>query len=261
MFRALSSAASGMDAQELRVSVIANNLANINTQGYKKSRADFQDLMYDKITPAGAQTGEGTATPTPLEIGQGVRPVGTVRMFTMGQQKSTNRVLDISIEGSGFFQIQLPDGNIAYSRDGSFRLDANGQVVTGDGFALLPNVTIPLGIEQYMVGKDGSVSQVDPGSTAKTNLGQIQLATFANPAGLDARGGNMFLKTPASGEPTVGPPGTNGMGRLLSGFLEMSNVKTVEEMVNLIAAQRAYETNSRVIKAADDMLRSTATLK
>jgi len=261
MFRALSSAATGMHAQEKRVGSIANNIANVNTAGYRKSRVEFQDMLYDKLSPAGAVTGEGTQKPTGFEIGQGVKAVGTLRDFSLGEFRPTGRVLDLAIEGDGFFQVQRPDGEILYTRDGSFKLDSQKRVVNSDGFPIEPAVTLPDGFDQFMVSKDGRVSIVNKGDTEPTEVGQIQLVSFSNASGLEAMGGNLFQKTPASGEPTIGPPGSQGVGFLLSGFTETSNVQMVEEMVEMISAQRAYESNSRVVKAADEMLRTAAQIK
>ena len=261
MFRALSSAATGMDAQEKQVQSIANNIANVNTTGFKKQRVEFQDLLYDTLTPPGAKTSEQTQSPTGLQIGQGVRTVGTVREFSMGSVQATNRVFDVAIEGAGFFKIKMPDGNFGYTRAGSFQLNAQGQMVTPEGYELDPGVVIPAGVKQVHIAGDGNVSATFAGDTAVTELGTITLSDFSNPTGLQAIGHNLYSASPSSGEPMDVPPGTQGVGTLLSGHLETANVKVVDEMVQLIAAQRAYESNSRVIKAADQMLRSTANLK
>jgi len=261
MFRALSSAATGMNAQETRVALIAHNLANVNTQGFKKSRAEFQDLLYDKVRAAGAQTSEQTQAPIGIEIGQGVKTAGTLRDFSMGDYKATLAALDLAIEGNGFFQVTMPDGETAYTRDGGFKLDSQGMIVTRDGNPLEPNIVLPVLSKDFVISRQGIVSVVQPGSTDVTTVGQIQLANFVNPAGLEAKGNNIFMKTAASGEPIAGSPGTQGLGFIMSGYQESSNVKVVEEMVDMIQAQRSYESNSRVIKAADEMLRTTANLK
>ncbi len=260
MFRALSSAATGMNAQETRVALIAHNLANVNTQGFKKSRAEFQDLLYDKVRAAGAQTSEQTQSPIGIEIGQGVKTAGTLRDFSQGDYRGTLNALDLAVDGNGLFQITLPSGETAYTRDGGFKLDSQGMIVTRDGNPLEPAIVLPLAAE-FSVSPLGIVSVMPANSTDVVNAGQVQLANFVNPAGLEAKGGNLFMKTPASGEPVVGPPGTQGLGMIMSGYQEGSNVKVVEEMVEMIQAQRSYEGNSRVIKAADEMLRNAANIK
>lgn len=261
MFRALSSAATGMEAQEKKVETIANNIANVNTTGFKKQRVEFQDLLYDTITPAGAKTSEQTSSPTGLQIGQGVRTVGSVREFSMGSLQATNRVFDMAIEGSGFFKIKLPDGEPAYTRAGSFQLNGQGQLVTPEGMELDPGIVVPAGIKQIHVAGDGTVTATQAGDTAATEIGSITISDFVNSSGLQAIGHNLYRPTPSSGEAIEATPGTQGLGTILSGHLETANVKVVDEMVQLIAAQRAYESNSRVIKAADEMLRSTASLR
>ena len=261
MFRALSSAATGMEAQEKKVETIANNIANVNTTGFKKQRVEFQDLLYDPLTPAGAKTSEQTQSPTGLQIGQGVRSVATVREFSMGSLQNTNRVFDMAIEGSGFFKVKMPDGEPAYTRAGTFQLSKDGQLVTPEGMELDPSIVIPVGIDQVFVGADGTITSTQAGDTAVTEIGKITIANFVNASGLQAVGHNLYRASPASGEPIEGTPGTQGLGTILSGHLETANVKVVDEMVQLIAAQRAYESNSRVIKAADEMLRSTASLR
>jgi flagellar basal-body rod protein FlgG len=261
MFRALSSAATGMSAQELRVSMISNNLANVSSAGYKKSRAEFQDLLYDKIRAPGAKTSDQTSAPIGIEVGQGVKVAGTLRDFSLGEFRQSSNALDMAIEGNGFFQIQLPNGETAYTRDGSFKLDSQGNLVTRDGYSLEPSMTMPAQAKHWNISKSGVVSAVQAGSHDSVEVGQIQLANFVNPAGLDALGGGVFARTEAAGDPVVGIPGMNGAGFVMSGFQEMSNVKVIEEMVDMIQAQRAYESNSRVIKTADEMLRTTASLK
>lgn len=262
MFRALSTAATGMEAQQTTVNVISNNLANVNTAGFKKSRAEFQDLLYETVRPAGGKTSDNTQTPNAIEIGQGVRTVATHRQFTMGDMKVSGNVLDLAIEGSGFFQIVQPDGEVAFTRDGQFKLDNQGRLVNSQGYLLEPSVSVPAGLVQIMVGPDGRVSGLnDTASVTSVELGQIQTANFANPSGLRALGRNLYIPTPASGDAVVSVPGQPGYGSIASGYVEMSNVKVVEEMVDLIAAQRAYETNSKVVKAADEMLRSASSIR
>ena len=261
MFRALSSAATGMEAQEKKLEIIANNIANVNTTGFKKQRVEFQDLLYDNLTAAGSKTSDDTESPGGIQIGQGVRTVGTIREFSMGSLQATNRVYDLAIEGSGFFKIQMPDGTFGYTRAGSFQLSSEGKLVTPEGFPLDPEIVVPAGIGQVHVAADGTVSATYKGDTSVTELGSITLTDFSNPSGLQAMGHNLYTTTPSSGDPIESTPGAQGVGTILSGHLETANVKVVDEMVQLIAAQRAYESNSRVIRAADEMLRSTANLK
>lgn len=260
MMRALYTSATGMIAQQFHMDVVSNNLANVNTVGFKKSRADFQDLLYQNIRPAGATVAEGAQVPAPLEVGLGVRPVATVTLFTTGAFQQTGSPLDIAIEGDGFFKIQTPAGP-AYTRDGAFKVDAQGNMVNSDGYKLQPDIRIPEGAQQISVGKDGTVSAVVGGAAEPTNLGQITLVRFTNPAGLSHAGGNAYLATAASGQPAEGTPGAEGFGSIAQGTLEMSNVQIVEEMVNMITAQRAYETNSKAIQTADDMLGTANNLK
>ena len=261
MFRALSSAATGMSAQELRVSVISNNLANVNTTGFKKSRAEFQDLLYDKIVTSGNLTSDQTRAPVGIEIGQGVRTSGTVREFSLGDLRETGHNLDLAIDGDGLFQIQLPDGRMAYTRDGAFKMSPEGQLVNNDGYALEPSIVLPSLTNRLQISKDGTVSATTSGSTEVREVAKIQIVNFMNPSGLETMGGNLFLQSPASGEPIVTNAGQEGTGFILAGYVESSNVKVIEEMVNMISAQRAYETNSRIIKAADQMMRTTSQLK
>ena len=260
MMRALYTSATGMIAQQFHMDVVANNLANVNTVGFKKSRADFQDLLYQTIRPAGAAVSEGAQAPAPLEVGLGVRPVTTVAQFSTGAFQQTGNNLDVAIEGTGFFKIQTPSG-VAYTRDGSFKLDGQGALVNSDGYKLVPDIRIPDGGQQISIGKDGTVSAIPPGQSEPTVVGQITLARFTNPAGLSHLGGNAFAPSPASGAPVEGTPGAEGLGGLAQGSLEMSNVQIVEEMVNMITAQRAYEVNSKSIQAADDMLQTANNLR
>jgi flagellar basal-body rod protein FlgG len=254
MIRALYSAASGMTAQQINVDNIANNLANANTVGYKARRTQFQDLLYQTAIQPGAAAGSQTTVPTGLQVGLGTRPSSNQISFTQGTFSLTNNPLDMVIEGKGFFQIRRPSGELAYTRDGSFHLDKDGNIVTSDGDALEPQITIPADAQVITIATDGTVSYTQPGQTAAQLAGQIQLANFQNPAGLNGLGRNLYSPTEASGEATVANPGgQEGLGSLLQGYQEQSNVSVVEEFINLIAAQRGYEANSKVVKAADEM--------
>jgi flagellar basal-body rod protein FlgG len=241
-----------MSAQEMRVSVIANNLANIQTSGFKRSQVDFQDLVYMQVKPAGTES-----TPTGLEIGNGVRTSSTTKVFTQGEMESTKRPLDLAIEGDGFFKVKTRNGPDRYTRDGSFRTDANGDLVTAGGYLLDPPIQIPPDWKEISISSDGKVSVVAGEDDAPQEVGTIQLVRFANPSGLISCGENLYAESPASGTPTEGEPGTSGLGSVRQGFLERSNVEMVTDLVNLISAQRAYEINARAIKAGDQML-STA---
>jgi flagellar basal-body rod protein FlgG len=250
-----------MKAQELTIDVTANNLANVNTNGFKRSQVDFADLLYLTTKQAGTEVVTGQQSPTGIQIGSGVRPVGTTKLFTPGSFEQTGNRTDIAIQGDGFFKVQLPNGEARYTRDGALRLDSNGQLVTGDGFFLDPNITIPDGIipSSINIGKDGTVTGIQTGSPDSVQtLGQIQLARFPNPAGLSSEGGNLYAPTPASGSEVLGTPGEDGLGTLLQSFLERSNVEVVTELVSLITAQRAYEINARAIRAGDEMLSVTS---
>ncbi|EAX47458.1 flagellar basal-body rod protein FlgG [Thermosinus carboxydivorans Nor1] len=261
MMRALWTAGSGMVAQQANVDVISNNLANVNTTGFKKSRTDFQDLMYQTIRQAGAATGADTQLPTGIQIGHGVRQVATQKIYTQGNFQQTGNPLDLAIEGDGFFQITLPDGTLAYTRDGAFKKDAQGRIVTSEGYPLEPQIIIPENATELLISADGRVTAKIPGQTDPQDLGQIQIVRFINPAGLDSIGRNLLKETAASGAPVVLNPGTDGAGTLVQQYLEMSNVQVVEEMVNMIVAQRAYEINAKAITTADDMLGQVANLK
>jgi flagellar basal-body rod protein FlgG len=262
MLRAMSTAASGMKAQQLNIDTIANNLANVNTAGYKRSHAEFQDLLYEAVMPAGASRGSGLASPLRIEVGHGVKLVATNKDFMQGSVRQTSNPLDLMIEGDGFLQVRLPDGTIGYTRDGSLKLDAERNIVTATGYTLEPAVQIPLDATEIAIARDGTVSVTLQGDSGTVlDLTQIELAKFPNPAGLTARGGNIFLESPASGAPVLGLPGEDGLGEVSSGFLEMSNVETVEELVRMISAQRAYELNSKTISIADDMLQVVNSLK
>lgn len=257
MLRAFSTAATGMTAQQLIVDVVANNLANINTNGFKRSQMDFQDLMYVKLQRAGTEIESGTNLPTGLEIGSGVKAASTLKVFTPGELENTGRNLDVAILGDGFLQVTMGDGSKRYTRDGSLRIDADGSLVTSSGHKLEPSITIPANWMELQIGRDGTVSVMTPGSDTATVAGQIQLARFSNPSGLSSEGGNLLSETEASGTATTGNPNSDGIGALEQSFLEKSNVQMVQELVRLITAQRAYEINSRAIKAGDEML-STA---
>jgi flagellar basal-body rod protein FlgG len=254
MIRALYSAASGMTAQQLNVDNIANNLANANTAGYKMRRAQFQDLLYQSIVQPGASAGQSTTVPTGLQLGLGTRASSNEIIFTQGNFSQTDNPLDVVIQGNGFFQVRRATGETAYTRAGSFHIDKEGNMVTSDGEALEPQITIPSGAQSITIAPDGTVSYLLAGQTAAQRAGQIQLAGFQNPAGLNSIGRSLYLPTDASGEPVVANPGgQEGLGSLLQGYQEQSNVSIVEEFINLIVAQRAYEANSKVVKAADDM--------
>jgi flagellar basal-body rod protein FlgG len=254
MIRALYTSSSGMQAQQLNLDTIANNLANVNTAGFKRTRVDFQDLLYQTIRTPGAVSAQGTMVPTGIQVGHGTRPVATQRIFSQGDFQQTDNPLDLVIEDSGFFQVLRPDGTTAYTRSGAFKKDGTGRIVTSDGFLLQPGITIPADATSVTVGTDGTVSVTLPGQSTAQQVGSIQLARFVNPAGLSSVGRSLFTPTQASGDAVVANPGTDGMGTLAQGFLEMSNVKVVEEMVAMITSQRAYEVNSKAIQTADEML-------
>ncbi|NQS98261.1 MAG: flagellar basal-body rod protein FlgG [candidate division Zixibacteria bacterium] len=261
MIRALFSAASGMYAQQLSVDTIANNLANVNTTGYKKAVVEFQDLIYQTLRAAGTSGSAGVVVPTELQVGHGVRPVSVQKNFSQGPPRSTENPLDVAILGRGFFQINMPDGTVSYSRDGTFKLNNEGAIVTSDGFYLEPELTIPLDTTSINLSNDGMVSVLVVGSVEPQEVGQIELAKFINPGGLKNIGQNLFFPTEASGEPILGTPGTEGFGQVNQGFLEGSNVKVVEEMVNMIVAQRAYELNSKAIRTSEEMLQMANNIK
>ena len=261
MIRTLWIAASGMEAQALNIDVISNNLANVNTSGFKKSRPDFQDLLYQTIRLAGAASSSGTQIPTGIELGQGTRPVAVQKVFTQGDYQNTQNELDMAIEGDGFFQVLQPNGEPAYTRAGSFKLDSEGRIVTSDGFFMDPEIAVPIDTVAVNIGTDGTVSVLAAGETQPTEIGTIQLARFINPAGLHSIGRNLYLPTLASGDAITGTAGEDGFGTIAQGFLEMSNVSVVDEMVNMIVAQRAYEINSKAIVTADEMLQMANNLK
>lgn len=260
MLPSLFTATTGMIANQKYVDTISNNIANVNTNGFKKNRVDFQDLLYQQLRPAGAEFVSGSEVPSGIEIGMGVKPVSVAKIFKQGDLVNTGNTFDVAIEGDGFFQIAMPDGSTAYTRDGAIKIDSNSEMVTSDGFNFLPTIAIPAGTVSTTIGSDGTVSVLDQ-SGASTNIGSLQLAMFANPQGLKAIGKNLFIETPASGTATIETPGLNGSGQLAQGFLELSNVQIVEEMVNLILAQRAYEMNSKAIRVGDDMLQTAGQLR
>ncbi|WP_150051170.1 MULTISPECIES: flagellar basal-body rod protein FlgG [Methylomonas] len=252
--RALWVAKTGLDAQQTRMAVIANNLANVNTTGFKKVRPLFEDLIYQNIRQVGSQTTQNTQLPTGLQLGTGVRTVATEKLHTQGNIQQTENSLDVAINGRGYLQILMPNGDINYTRDGSFKLDSTGQLVTSGGLTVEPNITIPQDAISISIGRDGSVNVVQPGNAAATNVGQLQLADFVNPTGLEPVGENLFRESVSSGAPIVGIPGENELGYIQQGALETSNVNVVEELVNMIETQRAYEMNSKAISTTDEML-------
>lgn len=258
--RSLWTAATGMAAQAVNVDVIANNLANVNTTGFKRGRANFEDLMYQQISSPGSQNSAGNQVPNGIQVGLGVRTAGIDRVQAEGNFQQTGNPLDLAIEGRGFIQVLLPSGELAYTRGGSLSINSLGQIVTQDGYPMIPTLTIPQNAMSVTITPDGSISAVQPGNIS-TILGQLQLADFANPAGLTAIGQNMLQQSVGSGPPIIGAPGVNGLGTVAQGTLETSNVSAVEEMVNLIAAQRAYEMNSKAIQAADEMLQAANNIR
>ncbi|GLP54418.1 flagellar basal-body rod protein FlgG [Helicobacter pylori] len=261
MLRSLYSATSGMLAQQTHIDTTSNNIANVNTTGFKKSRADFNDLFYQAMQYAGTNTSNTTLSPDGMEVGLGVRPSAITKMFSQGSPKETENNLDVAITGKGFFQVQLPDGTTAYTRSGNFKLDEQGNPVTSEGYLLIPQITLPEDTTQVNIGVDGTVSVTQGLQTTSNVIGQITLANFVNPAGLHSMGDNLFSITNASGDAIVGNPDSQGLGKLRQGFLELSNVRLVEEMTDLITAQRAYEANSKSIQTADAMLQTVNSLK
>jgi flagellar basal-body rod protein FlgG len=255
MDAALWAAKTGLDAEQTQMSVTSNNLANVNTTGFKRSRAVFDDLLYQNLSQVGADTSQTTQSPTGLNVGTGVRVVSTEKNYTQGSINNTGNALDVAIQGQGFFQVLQPDGQIAYTRDGSFELNAQGQLVTSSGYQVQPAITIPAGAQTVTIGADGTVSVQLANQTTPTTVGTLQLANFINPAGLQDLGGNLAVETASSGPPTVGSPGLNGLGTLIQGSVEGSNVDVVEELVNMIQTQEAYEMDSRAVQTTDDMLR------
>ncbi len=260
MIRSLWIAKTGLDAQQTQMDVISNNLSNVSTNGFKRSRAVFEDLLYQTMRQPGAQSSQQTQLPSGLQIGTGVRPVATERIFTQGNLQQTGNDKDVAINGAGFFQVLLPDGSTAYTRDGSFQIDSQGQLVTSSGYVVQPAITIPADAQSLTVARDGTVSVKLAGAVAPTQVGALQLATFVNPAGLESKGENLYAETPSSGNPNNNVPGTNGAGLLTQGYVETSNVNVVEEMVNMIQTQRAYEINSKAISTSDQMLQKLTQL-
>jgi flagellar basal-body rod protein FlgG len=260
MIRSLWIAKTGMEGQQTKLDAISNNLANVGTNGYKRAGVVFEDLMYQNLRAAGAATSEQSQLPTGLQVGLGVRAAASTRNFNQGSLQQTSNNFDVAIKGPGFFQIQLPDGTTGYSRDGAFQVDSGGQLVTNAGYQVQPGITIPAGATSVSISDTGLVTATIPGQTAAQSLGQIQLASFINPAGLEARGGNLYGETAASGTPNAAAPGSSGHGTLQQGFVEGSNVNVVEELVSMIATQRAYELNSKAIQTSDQMLQKLAQL-
>ena len=254
MIRSLWTAATGMQAQTLNIDVISNNLANVSTSGFKKSRAEFQDLLYETLRPAGVSSSETSEVPVGIQVGHGTRPSAVNRIFVQGDFQQTKNELDLAVEGDGFFQIIQANGDTAYTRDGAFKLDNEGRIVNADGFLLEPEISVPNNTIAISIAIDGSVSVLQSGQAEPVEIGTIELARFMNPAGLHSIGRNLFIPTAASGEEIIGTAGEDGFGTIAQGYLEGSNVSVVEEMVNMIVAQRAYETNSKVIQASDEML-------
>jgi len=261
MLRSLYTAATGMEAQTLNIDVIANNLANANTVGYKKGKANFQELLYQNVTTAGAASSDNYLVPTGIQVGLGVKPIAVQKVFQQGDFVQTGNTLDVVIQGDGFFQVTMPDGTTSYTRDGSFKLDNTGQIVTSDGYPLEPSITIPITTLTTTVGSDGKVSVTEAGTTTATQIGQIQIARFINPGGLNAIGSNLFTPSGSSGDPVTGNPGTEAFGTLQQGYTEMSNVNVVEEMVNMISSQRAYEMRAKDVTASDEMLQDANNMK
>ncbi|MCK9990675.1 MAG: flagellar basal-body rod protein FlgG [Rugosibacter sp.] len=254
MIRSLWIAKTGLDAQQTNLDVISNNLANVSTNGFKRSRAVFEDLLYQTMRQPGAQSSQQTQVPSGLMLGTGVRPISTEKIFTQGSLQKTEGSLDIAINGNGFFQVQMPDGTLAYTRDGAFQLDSTGQVVTSSGYPISPAITIPSTATSISISRDGIVSYTEQGATAPTQIGTIQLAGFVNNGGLQSMGENLFVETASSGTPTPNTPGTNGVGLLNQGYVETSNVNVAEELVTMIQTQRAYELNSKAVSTSDAML-------
>jgi flagellar basal-body rod protein FlgG len=254
-------AATGMEAQRLNIDVISNNLANVNTTGFKRSRADFQEMMYQSLSDAGAASADGTILPTGIQVGLGVEAAAVQKIFKQGDFASTENPLDLVVEGNGFFQILTPEGEVAYTRAGAFKLDSEGNIVTSNGYAMEPAITIPANSLNITITTDGTVSVLQAGSSSPVEVGQIELAQFTNPGGLTSIGKSLFVTNESSGEATTGAPNAEGFGSLNQGFLELSNVNVVEEMVNMIVSQRAYELNSKVVQTSDEMLQLANNIK
>ncbi len=260
MMRSLWTAKTGLEAQQVQLDVISHNLANVSTSGFKRSRAVFEDLLYQTVRQPGAQSTSQTELPSGLQIGTGVRPVATERLHTQGGMQNTGNSRDLAIAGNGFFKVLMADGSTAYTRDGSFQIDQNGQMVTASGYPLEPAITIPENALSITVGMDGTVSITEPGNPESQQVGQLSLALFINPTGLESIGENLYLETTASGAPNDNMPGMNGAGRIYQNYVEASNVSVVEEMVSMIVTQRAYEVNSKAVKVSDEMLARLAQL-
>lgn len=254
MIRSLWISKTGLEAQQTQMDVISHNLANVSTNGFKRQRAVFEDLLYQTLRQPGAQSSQQTEVPSGLQIGTGVQPIATERIFTQGNLQQTGNALDVAIQGDGFFQVLLPDGTTAYTRDGAFQLNSQGQLVTSSGYEIQPAITMPANVVSITIAKDGIVSALQAGSSAPVQIGQLQLATFVNYAGLQSRGENLYLETAASGAPQINAPGSNSAGMLNQNYVETSNVNVVEELVNMIQTQRAYEINSKSIQTSDQML-------
>ncbi|MCO5414738.1 flagellar basal-body rod protein FlgG [Ralstonia mojiangensis] len=261
MIRSLWISKTGMDAQQTQLDVVSNNLANVNTTGFKRSRAVFEDLLYQNAREPGAQSSQQTTLPSGLQIGTGTRVVTTERLHTQGNLTKTGNSTDVAINGNGFFQVQMPDGTLAYTRDGNFQINAQGQLVTSSGYAVQPAVTVPQNATSLTIGKDGVVTVTTPGTVNNTQVGTFQLANFINPAGLRSLGENLYAETEASGTANLANPGSNGVGALNQNYVETSNVNVVEEMIQMIQTQRAYEINSKAVQTADRMLEKVAQLK
>ena len=260
MIRSLWISKTGMEAQQTQLDTISHNLANVSTNGFKRGHVVFEDLIYQNLRQAGANSSEQTTLPTGLQVGLGVRPVATARIFSQGNLQQSSNPLDVAVRGNGFFAVQMPDGTAGYTRDGAFQVDAQGQLVTNNGYTVQPGITIPPGAQSVTIGADGTVGVVMPGQSQPQSVGQLQLVGFVNPAGLEPKGMNLFAETAASGTPNAGTPGQNGLGSLQQGYVETSNVNVVEELVSMIQTQRAYEMNSKAIQTSDQMLQKLAQL-
>lgn len=260
MMRSLWTSKTGMEAQQNQLDAISHNLANVSTNGYKKSKVVFEDLMYQNMRQAGANSSEQTTLPTGYQVGLGARAVASSRSFSQGNLQQSSNSLDMAVKGNGFFEIQMPDGTSAYTRDGSFQLSSQGQLVTNNGYLVQPGITVPANATAVTVGKDGTVTASVPGQATPQTIGQLQLTTFINAAGLDPKGENLYVETEASGQPNNGTPGDNGVGTIEQGFVETSNVNVVEELIGMIQTQRAYEMNSKAIQTSDQMLQRLAQL-